>query len=68
MVGGAMAKTASAVKQSTVNSIASRQNRISENGVSAQTTKVFKSDPSKLTNEDLIEIRKRVARGEKISF
>lgn len=68
MVGGAMAATAKNVTEKMASSIANRNSRISENGISNQSVNNFKTDVNSLTNEDLIEIRKRVARGAEISF
>lgn len=68
MMSGAMAKTASAVKQQLVNSIGQRASRVSENGTSASKTATFKTDVNALTKADRAEIMRRVARGEVISF
>lgn len=68
MVNGAMAATAQNVQQAMVNKIVSRSNRPTENGVNSASNKVFKTDPSKFTDADLDEIKRRVARGEEISF
>jgi hypothetical protein len=69
MIGGAMAKTASEVREKMANSIASRQNRTQENGVSSpQSTQVFKRDVNSLTKADREEIERRVMRGAVISF
>ena len=69
ILGGAMASTAQLVQQKTVNDIKARglrptENAVAGNGVAA----VVKSDVSKLTRQDHIEIAKRAARGEPISF
>jgi hypothetical protein len=68
MVNGAMAKTAQTVSQAMVNNIQSRSTRPAENGIQSASNKVFKSDPSKLTDADVTEICRRVARGADISF
>lgn len=68
MIGGAMAQTAEAVRQSVVNSISNRSGRPSENGASSINSQIFKTDVNKLTKADRDEIVKRVARGEEISF
>lgn len=49
-------------------SIAAGAARPSENGNSSQSAARVKSDPSALTSRDFEEIRRRVNRGEKISF
>ena len=68
MIGGAMAQTAEAVRQSVVNSISNRSGRPSENGASSINSQIFKTDVNKLTKADRDEIVKRVARGEEITF
>lgn len=68
MVNGAMAQTAQSVSQAMVNNIQSRSRRPAENGTQSASSKVFKSDPSKLSDADLNEVIKRVARGAEISF
>ncbi len=42
--------------------------RMPENGVSQNASRIVKADPSNLTNEDLAEIERRVRRGERIAF
>jgi len=68
MIGGAMLKTAGAVRQQMANNIASRAARPRENGVSSQNAAQFKSNVSSLSKADRAEIAKRVARGASISF
>lgn len=68
MIGGAMAKTASTVREKMSNAIQSRQARPAENGINQTTSKVFKTDVTKLTRQDREEIERRVMRGEHISF
>lgn len=68
MVGGAMAHTAKSVTEKMANSIAQRNSRVSENGISNSQSNNFKTDVNQLTDADLIEIRKRVMRGANISF
>lgn len=67
MIGGAMAKAASSVKEKMANNIASRQSRPSENGLSSN-AQVFKTDVNALTRADRDEIERRALRGETISF
>jgi hypothetical protein len=63
------AKTAAEkAKENVVSSIQTKGARIPENGTKQSPGIVRKTDPSKLTPSDLAEIRKRVARGEKITF
>lgn len=54
-------------KQITAN-LKAKQERPQEAGLKGQNGFIAKTDPSKLTSQDIREIRKRVARGEKISF
>lgn len=68
MLNGAMAATAENVSQAMVNKIQSRGRRPAENGVQSASSKIFKSDPSQLTDADITEIENRVRRGEQISF
>jgi hypothetical protein len=51
-----------------VNNIQSRASRPAENGTQSASSKVFKTDPNKLTDRDVDEVIKRVARGAEISF
>ena len=68
IVNGAMATTASQVEKAIVNNITSRQARPAENGTQSASGKIFKSDPSQLTDAELDECIRRVARGAQISF
>lgn len=68
MLGGAMAHTAQSVKTAMVNNMQARNRRPAENGTQSASSKMFKSDPSKLTDADVNEVIKRVARGAEISF
>ena len=68
IIRGAMQFTAKTVEQKLANNIASGARRPAENGMSAQSAAVVKSDVSQLTRADREEIARRVARGEKIAF
>lgn len=68
MLSGAMATTASKVREQMAASIASRQARPAENGVSSTTSQQFKSDVNALSKADREEIERRVMRGAIISF
>lgn len=68
MVNGAMAYTAQNVSKAMVNNIQARGRRPVENGASSASSKVFKADPNQLSNQDIDEVIKRVARGADISF
>jgi hypothetical protein len=52
----------------TVTNLQSKGKRIQENGMRQTPGVIRKSDPSKLTDADIDEINRRVARGEKIKF
>ena len=68
IIPAAMQFTAKAVEQKLTNKIIANGARPAENGSSSQSSTVVKSDVSQLTKADRDEIRRRVARGEKISF
>lgn len=64
----AMQHTAKAVEQKLANKVMAGASRPGENGVGNQSSAIVKSDVSKLTKADREEIRRRVARGERIRF
>jgi len=68
MIGGAMAKTASTVREQMANSISSRQSRPPENGVSSTNSQVYKTDVNAWSKADREEVRRRVLRGETINL
>lgn len=68
MIGGAMAQTAKNVRQQVTQSIASRNARPSENGVSSQNSQVFKTDVNNMTKAQRADLLRRAERGETISF
>ena len=68
IIPGAMQFTAKAVEQKLTNKIIANGARPSENGNSAQSASLVKSDVSQLSKADREEIIRRVARGEKIRF
>ena len=68
IIPAAMQFTAKTVEQKLTNKIIANGARPAENGSSSQSSTVVKSDVSQLTKADRDEIRRRVARGEKISF
>lgn len=65
---GAMQKTAKTVAKKTADGIASRQSRPVENGLGSSASAIIKTDVHKLTKADRMEIARRAARGEVISF
>lgn len=64
----AMQHTAKVVEQKLTDKIIAGGSRPAENGMSSQSAALTKSDVSALTKADRDEIRRRVARGEKIRF
>lgn len=64
----AMQHTAKVVEQKLADKIVAGGTRPAENGMRSQSAAVTKSDVSKLTKADRDEIRRRVARGERIRF
>lgn len=68
IISGAMQFTAKTVESKIAKKIAAGGARPAENGMSSGSTAVVKSDVSQLSRADRDEIRRRVARGEKIRF
>ena len=68
IIPAAMQFTAQTVQSKIAKSIAAQGARPAENGISSGSAAVVKSDVSQLSRADREEIRKRVARGEKIRF
>ncbi len=68
IIPAAMQFTANQVRQKLTNNIIAGNARPIENGITAQSSAVVKSDVSQLSKEDRAEIIRRVARGEKIRF
>ncbi len=68
IIPAAMQYTAKAVERKITNNIIANGARPTENGISSQSATVTKSDVSQLTKADRLEVLRRVARGEKISF
>ena len=68
IMAGAMQATAETVEKKIVNSIQSGIQRPTEQALSSQTSTKTNFDPSKLTKEQMAEIKKRVSRGERITF
>lgn len=64
----AMQYTAKVVEQKLADKIIAGGSRPAENGMSSQSAALTKSDVSALTKADRDEIRRRVARGERIRF
>lgn len=69
IMGGAMRYAVSQTEQKISNSIQSGMRRPSENGTRQQSSStVGNIDPSKLTKEQLLDIKMRAERGERITF
>lgn len=68
IIPAAMQYTAKTVEQKLTNKIIANGARPVENGISSQGAVQTKSDVSQLSDADIAEIMKRVARGERISF
>ena len=68
VLAGAMQATAKNVEQKLANKIAAGNSRPPENGASGQSAAIIKADPSAWTKADRAEVRRRVARGERITL
>lgn len=68
IISGAMQYTAQAVKSNMAKSMAANGARPNENGIGSQSAAVVKGDVTKLSKNDIDEVMRRVARGEKITF
>lgn len=68
IIPAVMQYTARSVEEKIANRVMAGDVRPSENGMSAQSAAITKSDVEKLTKADIKEIQRRVARGERISF
>lgn len=68
VVTGAMQQGVQKGKESLASTIAAGKARPAENGASAQSAAVIKSDPSKWTKADRQEVIRRAARGERIEL
>lgn len=68
IIPAAMQFAAKTVEQNISKKIAANGARPSENGAGSQAPAVVKSDVSKLTKQDIDEVARRVARGERVTF
>ena len=68
IIAGAMQFTAKTVKKKIVDKIAANGARPTENGLNSQSASLTKSNVSQLSKADILDIQRRVARGEKVSF
>ena len=68
IIASAMQFTAKTVEKKIADKIAANGARPTENGLNSQSASLTKSDVSQLSKADILDIQRRVARGEKISF
>ena len=68
IIGSAMQFAVKNTEKKLTDKIIANGARPSENGISSQSASVTKSDVSKLTNADIDEVKRQVARGRKITF
>ena len=68
IIGGAMHFAVKTAEKKLTDKIIANGARPSENGISSQSASVVKSDVSKLTSADIDEVKRKLARGEKITF
>jgi hypothetical protein len=68
IIAGAMQFTAKTVEKKIADKIAANGARPTENGLNSQSASLTKSDVSQLSKADILDIQRKVARGEKISF
>ena len=68
ILGSAMQFAVKTTEKKLTDKIIANGARPSENGISSQSASVVKSDVSKLTSADIDEVRRKLARGDKITF
>jgi hypothetical protein len=68
IIAGAMQFTAKTVEKKIADKIAANGARPTENGLNSQSASLTKSDVSQLSKAEILDIQRRIARGEKISF
>ena len=68
IIAGAMQFTAKTVEKKIADKIAANGARPTENGLSSQSASLSKSDVSQLSKADILDIQRRVARGEKVDL
>ena len=68
IIAGAMQFTAKTVEKKIADKIAANGARPTENGLNSQSASQTKSDVSQLSKADILDLQRRIARGEKISF
>ena len=68
IIAGAMQFAAKTVEKKVTDRIAANGTRPAENGMSSQGASLTKSDVSQLSKAEILEIQRRVARGEKVDL
>lgn len=68
ILNGASAQTAQQAQAQTIQNFQTRAARPAENGMGPNPAIVRKTDPSKFSREDVLEVARRARKGEKISF
>ena len=68
IIAGAMQFTAKTVEKKIADKIMANGSRPAENGMNSQAASLTKSDVSQLSKEDILDVQRRVARGERIDF
>lgn len=68
IIAGAMQFAAKTVEKKVTDRIAANGSRPAENGMSSQSASLTKSDVSQLSKAELLDIQRRVARGEKVDL
>ena len=68
IIAGAMQFTAKTVEKKLADKVMANGSRPAENGMNSQAASLTKSDVSQLSKEDILDVQRRVARGERIDF
>ncbi len=68
IIAGAMQFAAKTVEKKVTDRIAANGSRPNENGMSSQSASVTKSDVSQLSKAEILEIQRKVARGERVDL
>ena len=68
IIAGAMQFTAKTVEKKIADKIAANGARPTENGLNSQSASLTKSNVSQLSNAEIDELNRKIARGEKVSF
>ena len=68
IIAGAMQFTAKTVEKKIADKIAANGARPTENGLNSQSASLTKNDVSQFTKDDILDIQRRVARGEKVDL